>query len=126
MAQQTVGAQFAAVGTNRGQYAMLAALEEFGPASQAALGRQVGLDRSDVTAAVTALDERKLVERGPDPSDRRRNTVRITAAGRRHLASLDRLVASAQDELLAPLSASERRQLTALLARLVDHHTPPD
>ncbi|MFD0656438.1 MarR family winged helix-turn-helix transcriptional regulator [Thermocatellispora tengchongensis] len=68
-------------GVRRYHYALLAALEEFGPASQAALGRRTGIDRSDVVAAINELAERALVERSPDPADRRRNIVSITAEG---------------------------------------------
>lgn len=103
-------------------YSMLAALDEFGQASQADLGRRCGLDRSDVTASVTELVERDWVERAPDPLDKRRNIVRLTKAGLKHLRTLDRMVADAQDELLEPLSAAERAQLNELLTRVADHH----
>lgn len=117
----------AAAGARRYHYALLAALEEFGPASQAALGRRTGIDRSDMVATVNELAERMLVERRPDPADRRRNVVTLTPAGRRHLAELDLLIADAQDELLAPLTPDERTHLVHLLTRLVDHHaTTPD
>lgn len=121
-AQQVVTVRLAAADTHRHHYSMLSTLDEFGPASQATLGRRCGLDRSDVAAAVAHLAERQLVVRGPDQLDRRRNTVRITPAGLQHLVALDRLLSTAQDELLGPLSESERRQLVELLTRLVDHH----
>jgi DNA-binding MarR family transcriptional regulator len=124
-AHQVVARRMAGADTHRYHYSMLAALDELGPASQATLGRRCGLDRSDVAAGVADLAERKLVQRAPDPSDRRRNIVRITRAGVRHLGKLDQLVAAAQDELLEPLTAAERRQLVALLTRLADHHAPP-
>ena len=41
-------------------------------------------------------------------------------AGRRQLRKLDQLLGSVQDELLANLSAGERRQLIRLLSRIVD------
>jgi MarR family transcriptional regulator, lower aerobic nicotinate degradation pathway regulator len=121
-ARQLVAGRLAGVSAHRYHYSMLAALDEFGPMSQAALGRRVGLDRSDVAAAVAELAGRELLERAADPLDRRRNSVRITPAGLEQLRALDRIVATAQDELLAPLSAAERRQLLELLARLADHH----
>lgn len=124
-AQHVVAVQLGVAGAHRHHYSMLGALDEFGPASQATLGRRCGLDRSDVTAAVAELAERQLVERAADPLDRRRNTVRITPAGLRHLHALDGLVATAQDELVGPLSEPERRQLIGLLSRLVDHHAGP-
>ncbi|MFI6237568.1 MarR family winged helix-turn-helix transcriptional regulator [Micromonospora sp. NPDC050784] len=104
-------------------YRLLATLAEDGPASQADLGRRCGIDRSDVVAAINDLAGRGLVVRAPDPADRRRNVISATDAGadeaRRMGATLERV----QDDLLAPLSASEREQLMRLLTRLLDHHS---
>ncbi|HEY7485641.1 MAG TPA: MarR family transcriptional regulator [Streptosporangiaceae bacterium] len=112
----------AAAGSRRYHYALLAALAEYGPASQADLGRRTGIDRSDIVAITNELAERGFIVRSPDPDDRRRNIITLTPAGTRHLARLDGLVAEAQDELLAPLSAGERTELVRLLTLLVDHH----
>jgi DNA-binding MarR family transcriptional regulator len=100
---------------------VLAALAEFGPMSQASLGRRAEMDRSDVTAAVAELAADGFVERTADAGDRRRNVVTITDAGRARLAALDTILDGVQDELLAPLSAQERVTLTSLLRRVLDH-----
>ena len=75
-----------------------------------------------MVAAINELAEGKLVERSPDPSDRRRNIISLTAAGKRQLRRLEKRLAETQDELLAPLSPEERQRLTQLLSRLLDHH----
>ncbi|MCJ0869008.1 MarR family winged helix-turn-helix transcriptional regulator [Streptomyces sp. AP-93] len=103
-------------------YAALVALDEFGPASQAALSGRTDIHRSDLVAVINELAARELVERAPDPADRRRNVITLTAAGRRRLRKLEQLLATAQEELLSPLSAPEREQLAGLLSRLVEHH----
>lgn len=121
-ANRIVGDGLATVGAHRSHYAVLSALDEFGPASQAALGRRCGIDRSDMVALINALSRDGLVARRPDPADRRRNVVTITAAGRRRLRSLETVVARLQDALLDPLSAAERRQLVGLLRRVVERH----
>ena len=121
-ANRIVGDGLAAVGAHRSHYAVLSALDEFGPASQAALGRRCGIDRSDMVALINALSRDRLVARRPDPADRRRNVITITTAGRRRLRALETVVARLQDALLAPLSAAERRQLVGLLRRVVEHH----
>ena len=119
---QRAGAEaFAAVGAHRTHYSVLAALDEFGPASQAALGRRCGIDPSDMVALMAVLTDDGLVERAPDPSDRRRNVVSITAGGRRRLGELTTAVDGAQDALLEPLNTSERADLVTLLTRLVAH-----
>ena len=122
LAHPLLAGQLAIAGSRGYHYRLLAALAEFGPASQASLGRHTAMDRSDVAAAVSELAARGLAQRALDPADRRRNVIRITPAGTAHLRRLDGLVAGVQDELLAPLSPAERRQLTGLLSRIVEHH----
>lgn len=125
-AQRLVADAFADGDASRSQYSLLAALEEFGPASQAALGRRLGIDRSDMVALVRELEDRRLIKRAADLSDSRRNVITITRAGVRRLEKLDGLVAEVQDTLLAPLSARERNQLIRLLTRVIDHPTTVD
>ena len=112
----------ATAGSRGYHYRLLAALAEFGPASQASLGRRTGMDRSDVAAAVNDLAARGLVRRVPDPADRRRNVISITPAGTAHLRRLDELLTDVQGELLAPLSPAEREQLVRLLNLILEHH----
>ena len=107
----------------RTEYAVLAALDEFGPVSQATLGRRLGLDRSDIVALLKRLEGDGLVNRRPDQHDPRRNAVRITRSGSRALRQFDGQVEAAQDALLEPLSTAERQQLVNLLQRLIEHHT---
>ncbi|MDV5143391.1 MarR family transcriptional regulator [Streptomyces sp. SBC-4] len=104
-------------------YAVLASLQEHGPASQAELSRRSGIYRSDMVGLLNELAERDLVERAPDPDDRRRNIITISTRGRRHLRRLDKVLDDLHDELLAPLSPAERDQFVQLLTRLLDHHT---
>lgn len=105
-------------------YRLLAALEEWGPASQADLSRSTGIDRSDVTAALGELESRNLIERTVDPGNKRRNIVTLTPEGVDQLRDLDTVVDTIQDELLAPLTATQRRQFTTLISRLVDDSSP--
>jgi len=111
--------RLAAAGARGYHFRLLAALAEFGPSSQASLGRRTGMDRSDVVAAVDELARRDLLRRASDPADRRRNVVTITEKGAAHLEQLDSVLAGVQDEVLAPLSPAERAQLTGLLGRVL-------
>ena len=121
-AGRLVSEGFAAAGARGYHYRLLATLLESGPASQAELGRRTGIHLSDMVAAINELAAGGYVERSPDPGDRRRNVVTITARGRRRAAELAGRVAAIQEELLAPLSAAERDELTALLTTLLRHH----
>jgi MarR family transcriptional regulator, lower aerobic nicotinate degradation pathway regulator len=103
-------------------FRVLTTLDEHGPASQATLGRRSGIHLSDLVATLNELAERGYVERSPDPEDRRRNVITITAAGHRQLGRLEKQVELIQDELLAPLSPDEREEFARLLTRLLRHH----
>jgi MarR family transcriptional regulator, lower aerobic nicotinate degradation pathway regulator len=108
--------------TARSDFAVLAALEEYGPLSQADLGRRLGLDRNDVSGIVTRLQTGGYVERQADPDDRRRNVVTVNQAGMRYLDDIQLNADKAQAELLSGLDVDERRQLHALLAKTLEAH----
>lgn len=113
---------FAASGTGLRpyHYRLMASLEEAGPIGQAELGRISAIDRSDVANMLSELEARGLVERTTDPNNRRRNIVAITQAGNDQLTALDDVLEQVQEQVVAPLSANERRQLMRLLRKLVD------
>jgi len=99
-------------------FRLLAALDQYGPSSQADLGRHTGIDRSDVVATLNDLVGEGWAQRQPDPTDRRRNVVTITPRGRRALEQLDRVLDGVQERVLEPLSASERATFLRLLTKL--------
>jgi DNA-binding MarR family transcriptional regulator len=110
----------ATAGSRGYDYRLLAALKEYGPTSQALLGRRTGIDRSDVVSTVNDLVERGYVTRRRDDADLRRNVIVITPGGVSHYRRLDRLVQAVQEQLLGLLSASERADLVAMLRRVID------
>jgi MarR family transcriptional regulator, lower aerobic nicotinate degradation pathway regulator len=99
-------------------FRLLAALEQWGPASQADLSRDTGIDRSDVTAVLNELEARRYVEREVDPGNKRRNIVTLTPLGAEALVRLDAVLEEIQEAVLAPLTAAQRRQFISLLSRL--------
>lgn len=101
-------------------YRLLAALDESGPSSQADLARGTSVDRSDVVSVLGDLEQAGLIERAVDPSNRRRNIVTLTRAGKKQLKALDQVVDRVQQRVTEPLSASEQTQLLKLLRRLGD------
>ena len=99
-------------------YRLLAALEQWGPTSQADLGRATGIDRSDVTAALAELESRHFVDRKVDPHHNRRNVVTLTPEGADALLRLDEVLDEIQTAVLAPLTGVQQRQLLDLLSRI--------
>jgi DNA-binding MarR family transcriptional regulator len=117
-AERLVADALALEGARRQHFTVLTSLAEQGPASQAAIGRRLWIDRSDLHAILGELERDRLIKRIRDESDRRRNVVAITPRGTAALRRLDKRVDAAQNALLQPLSASERRELRRLLERL--------
>jgi DNA-binding MarR family transcriptional regulator len=121
-AGRLVNEALAPEGVRRQHFAVLSALAEQGAASQASLGRRLWIDRSDLHAILGELERDGFVARVRDQQDRRRNLVELTRAGAAALKRLDARIQAAQDELLEPLSATDRRHLLHVLKRLVEHH----
>lgn len=121
-AQRLVGDVLAQDGMRKHHFAVLVALDENGLISQAELGRSVWIDRSDLHAVLNDLERDGLVARVRDENDRRRKLVDLTPAGAAALERLNARIEAAQDALLEPLSAAERRELRRLLTRLAEHH----
>lgn len=99
-------------------HVVLAAVADLAPVAQAELGRTVLLDPKDVVVILNDLQAAGLVVRAPDPADRRKNAVSLTADGARRLEECSKAGERANDELLAPLSAAERDQFLDMLRRV--------
>ncbi|MCX4091426.1 MarR family winged helix-turn-helix transcriptional regulator [Nocardia sp. alder85J] len=119
-AHRVIGETMAAFDGHAHHFAILAALDEFGPDSQVRIGQRCGIDQSDMNTMLNELTERGHVARTPDPSDRRRNRITLTAAGRRRLDELDTTLTAVQHDILRALSPSERDTLTRLLTRILE------
>jgi MarR family transcriptional regulator, lower aerobic nicotinate degradation pathway regulator len=118
--RRLVNASLAQDGARRQHFTVLTSLREQGPASQAEIGRRLSIDRSDLHVLLAELERDRFVARVRDERDRRRNVVTLTQAGRTALARLDKRMDAAQDALLEPLSADERRELSRLLRKLLE------
>jgi DNA-binding MarR family transcriptional regulator len=102
----------------RAEFIILRQLAEAGPQSVGTLARTLLLDDSTMTRQVAALEEKKLVARRPDPSDRRAGRVAATAAGQKAMAEMRDLRAARIAGYVADWTEAERQTLAGLLARL--------
>ena len=118
-AQRLIADRFAGAELRKQHYGILASLADRGPATQAPLADRLGLDRSDLVSLLDDLEAHEYVVRRPDPDDRRRKIVEITARGGTALKKLDQLVYAADDEMLADLTGEERETLARLLERIL-------
>lgn len=95
-------------------------VSEFGPARMSELATWQSVDRSTMTAQVGKLEKLGLVQRAPDPQDRRAIVVSVTASGQRLREESRAAACAAFDSMLGDWTERERRQLSESLAHLVD------
>jgi DNA-binding MarR family transcriptional regulator len=93
---------------------------ESGSMRPSVLAERLHIAARSATEVVDALEARGLVERGPDPDDRRATLVRPTEAARTELAEVDRVRREQSERFLAVLSERDRRTLDRILRILVD------
>ena len=70
---------------DRSAYGILCRLVDEGPQRLGTLAQAFGLDPSTITRQVQALEQESLVERRPDPTDRRASLLDLTVQGRQVL-----------------------------------------
>ncbi len=101
------------------QFAALVKLADLGEVSQNELGRRIAVDAATMQGVIKRLLARKLIDRRPDATDRRRLVLSLTAQGSALVAAMAHDGHAITDATLAPLSEAERRSFLALLRRLV-------
>jgi len=93
--------------------------------NQAELAKQLGVDRTVMVYLVDDLERAGLVERLPDPNDRRSRLIRATADGFDRLNATRTAISAAESELLAALSADEQKSLREMLREVARHQLDP-
>jgi len=106
-------------------YQVLTAAGRGEPSSQLALAQKLGVDRTVMTYLLDDLETGGLIQRRPDPADRRARRVVLTDAGQARLCDLERRFRAAEEHLLDPLDAGERTVLRGLLQRLATRSDLP-
>lgn len=105
-------------GLTRAQWAVLAYIARNQGSSQAALADMLEVEPITLVRLLDKLEAAGLVERRPDPNDRRVRRLHLTAATGPLLEQLQGLAAEARETALAGLSDTERQQLTDLLMKV--------
>jgi DNA-binding MarR family transcriptional regulator len=104
------------------QFAILNALIDDPGEDQVTLAGKVAFDAATFGSVIGRLESKGWVRREADAADRRRKLLWVTAEGEQAALRMKRAVARAQSRILGPLEAAERRQLVALLGKLVAGH----
>jgi DNA-binding MarR family transcriptional regulator len=105
-------------------HAVLAVLDEGSRQTQGEIADALNYDRGQLVGLLDELEERGLLERQRDLTDRRRQSVRITQAGKKALAKLRTLALKLENDFLSNLDESQRATLHRLLRELARQHLP--
>jgi DNA-binding MarR family transcriptional regulator len=108
----------APVGITTNGYSILARLERLGPLPLGILAARLGADRSTLSRELAPLVDAGYVAAVPDPADRRRRTVVLSAAGRGLVRQARPLWEEAQASLAAEFGAERAAALVGELNAL--------
>jgi DNA-binding MarR family transcriptional regulator len=109
---------FAGTGLTAARYTALELIGSNPGIKPADLAAAMAVERSNLVALVRFLSDRGWARAGAGPN-RREKSLELTPAGHDALAGLRERLARHERELAARLSTEDRRQLEALLARIV-------
>ncbi|MBC7202117.1 MAG: MarR family transcriptional regulator [Pusillimonas sp.] len=102
------------------QYGILTVLSRNPWLDQTAIGFELGLDRTTSADVIKRLEEKGLVERRVNPTDKRSRQTNITPEGLALMESLKEGMARSQQRLIEPLSPGDRKTFMMLLAEVVE------
>jgi DNA-binding MarR family transcriptional regulator len=109
----------AALQINGRELAVLSVLSTDEPLAQQQAAGRLGIDRTTMVDLVDELEGKALVSRGPDPRDRRRNLVHLTAKGHQVLTDGTLAADEAERQFLTALSPAEQDQFRSMLRRIL-------
>lgn len=107
-------------GLSAPMYIMLRILKLEGKMTQSELGSYMAIDKATMVRLIDGLERQTYVSRVRHGQDRRAKLLELSAAGRRVIGRIEKDRIQAEEQLLAPLTKSERNQLRALVVKVLD------
>jgi DNA-binding MarR family transcriptional regulator len=101
-------------------FGLLRSIGEAEGQSQQAIGDLLHIPKPQMVWLIDDLEQRGLVERKRNATDRRAYALELTAKGQRVLTKATDVAREHEDDLLKSLSSSEREQLEALLQTVAE------
>lgn len=111
------------IGLTLQNFGLLRVISLQGPLTQNQVAENYSMDRTTVTELVDGLEERGLVQRLKNPTDRRSNQLFVTPQGRRLLSRAIRIVDKSNRQFLSVLTDSEWEIVRASLVKLIESGT---
>ncbi len=102
------------------QFRVMNAVDAAEGQSQQAIAAAIGAPASRMVAIVDELEQRGLIERRPDASDRRVRALYLTGEGHELLGRGRKVALECEEEIAGAMNRADRDSLVALLRQLVD------
>jgi DNA-binding MarR family transcriptional regulator len=106
-------------------YIVLTALAEQPVRTQAALAQAISADKSRIIGVLDDLQQRGLISRRPDTSDRRVHLLSLTPAGERLRGSVQAAIRDSEEEVLAAVPPADRDAFLRSLKALYERYRTP-
>ena len=117
----------APAGVDRQTYPLLTTLARLGPLPAARLAEEIGIDRSGASRYADRLQAAGLLDRSPDPQDRRSVLLCLTPAGSRLVQYLRKVLAGHLEQVISSWPPGQAEALIAGIALLINAPDPvPD
>lgn len=107
------------LGLRERTYSLLSLTCDYPPATQRELAVAISLDPSQLVPLIDELEGQGLVERTPDPNDRRTKLIMATELGRERRHVAEKVVRDTDITFASGFTEEEHQQLVAFLQRLV-------
>lgn len=106
------------------QYTILSLLKGRAQLSSAEIARHYHVKPQSMNEVIFSLEKRELIQRTPDPRNRRTLRIELTPAGRKTLKACDALVDALEAEIFGGLGADEMDAFRATLKHMIDALAP--
>jgi DNA-binding MarR family transcriptional regulator len=103
------------------QYGVLVLVSKLPGQTVAEVGREVGTARQSANELISGMERAGLLERRPNPKDRRTQQVHLTPGGEQRLIDVGPAVRKVEEDLEASFSDADRAAARAWLHHMVEN-----
>ncbi len=107
------------LGLSSAHLPVINALADDEPLSQKALAQIAAIEQPTMAAMLARMERDRIVERRPDPNDRRSSLFSLTSATRKKIPALRRAVEQVNDDALRGLPADQRQPFRRQLETMI-------
>ncbi len=109
------------LGLTSSQWKVILALNVFDSLSQKDLADKIYIDGSTLVPIIDRMEKNGLVERKPDPKDRRHNKISLTTKSESVVDSIVEIVLQLRKKLYQGISHEQEESMIVFLKKIIDN-----